>query len=234
MLNTSSLMASSCSQLARVLIGNSSKGLGILFKESLRDTEVKQGIYINNMAALRGLSLRVSWISCLLISSITCLPASKGYASNSPVGSSWMLASGSSYPSAGRQEGSGSYPSFRGASELPAAPGNDASGYANSGYSKGGSGSVGSARYYSESTDVDGSSPEPSSGGYVEEAPEPVFSDVSHLVPVHSYRSSSSYQRGRNVMVQSRYTPGDVLFPPAPSFKSSPEQPPNAPPKGGV
>ena len=32
-----------------------------------------------------------------------------------------MLASRSSYPSAGRQEGSGSYPSFRGMSETPAA-----------------------------------------------------------------------------------------------------------------
>ncbi|XP_029296081.1 uncharacterized protein LOC115013743 [Cottoperca gobio] len=222
------------------------------------------------MAVLCRMSLRVSWMLCLLISSTTCLPAPKGYGSGSPnlapigiVG--WLSTSDSSDPNAGRLDRSGLlsrvyYPisgsvpqipaaqssneklssmgnvwdngigssffdprpasSFSsryvsnagvpggeynaGAYDIPATYGNGASGYDNSRYSNVG---LGTAFYSSGSTDGDGRYTQSSSD--VEERPEPVFSDVSNLEPVYSYRSRSSYRKGRNMFVQSHYTPGE-------------------------
>lgn len=45
---------------------------------------------------------------------------------------------------------------------------------------------------------------------------EPVFSDVSDLEPVFSFSSRSRYQRGRAMFAQTRYTPGEPVFPPMP------------------
>ncbi|KAM8861400.1 uncharacterized protein ACB058_008228 [Synchiropus picturatus] len=53
-----------------------------------------------------------------------------------------------------------------------------------------------------------------------EEAEEPVFSDVSNLEPVYSFKSRSRYQRGRAVFAETTYIPGP---PPAvPAYPSSP------------
>lgn len=49
-------------------------------------------------------------------------------------------------------------------------------------------------------------------GIYGPENLEPVFSDVSDLEPVYSFSSRSSYQRGRAVFAQSRYTPGEPSY----------------------
>lgn len=55
------------------------------------------------------------------------------------------------------------------------------------------------------------SSESAASYGAGDENPEPVFSDVSYLEPVYSFSSRSSYQRGRGVFAQTRYTPGEPV-----------------------
>ncbi|XP_054483015.1 uncharacterized protein LOC129115791 [Anoplopoma fimbria] len=61
------------------------------------------------MAVLCGLSLRVSWISCLLISSVTCLPSPRGHGAPAPMGyMGWLSNSGSSFPNAGKPDSSAS------------------------------------------------------------------------------------------------------------------------------
>ncbi|XP_044213530.1 prisilkin-39-like [Thunnus albacares] len=69
-----------------------------------------------------------------------------------------------------------------------------------------------------------------------DENPEPVFSDVSDLEPVYSFSSRSSYQHGREVYTQTRYTPGEPAVPPVsgPNSKTSNQRSPaKAPTKGG-
>lgn len=56
----------------------------------------------------------------------------------------------------------------------------------------------------------------PANGYDAGDDPEPVFSDVSDLEPVYSFSSRSSYQRGRAVFAQTRYTPGEPVFQPMP------------------
>ncbi|XP_051239306.1 uncharacterized protein LOC127353785 [Dicentrarchus labrax] len=68
--------------------------------------------------------------------------------------------------------------------------------------------------------------------------PEPVFSDVSDLEPLYSFSSRSRYQRGRAMLAQSRYTPGEAVLPMAAARRSSKtpskqSSPAKAPPKGG-
>ncbi|KAG7231145.1 hypothetical protein INR49_027185 [Caranx melampygus] len=58
-----------------------------------------------------------------------------------------------------------------------------------------------------------------SDGNTGPEAPEPVLSDVSDLEPVYSFSSRSSYQRGRAVFAQTRYTPGEPAPPVMPVYK---------------
>ncbi|KAL7391040.1 hypothetical protein ABVT39_003281 [Epinephelus coioides] len=200
---------------------------------------------VGKMAGLCGLSLRVSWISCLLINSISCLPAPKGYGSNNPgpapgVFMGWRPSSGSSYPNV---ESSGSTSGIKLGSvgggdgmdssfSAPQATGSFSSGYAssvgsgydNSGYNNVGIGLVGGL-YYPSSGSTDGE-------GDVEESSEPVLSDVSDLEPVYSFRSRSSYQHGRAAFSQTRYTPGEVLFPTLPAVQNSPQQPVKASSKG--
>ena len=53
------------------------------------------------------------------------------------------------------------------------------------------------------------------------EGDEPVFSDVSDLEPVYSYSSRSRYQRARSVFAQTRYIPGEPVFPPVSMSRSS-------------
>ena len=71
-----------------------------------------------------------------------------------------------------------------------------------------------------------------------QENPEPVFSDVSDLEPIYSYKSRSSYQRGRKVFAQTRYTPMEPAPQPMPAPRrvskiSKQSDPPKAPSKGG-
>ncbi|XP_041651286.1 spidroin-2-like isoform X2 [Cheilinus undulatus] len=51
------------------------------------------------------------------------------------------------------------------------------------------------------------------------EEPQQVFSDVSELEPVYAFSSRSSYQRGRAVFGQTRYTPGEPVVPPMPIYR---------------
>ncbi|XP_041651285.1 loricrin-like [Cheilinus undulatus] len=51
------------------------------------------------------------------------------------------------------------------------------------------------------------------------EEPQQVFSDVSELEPVYAFSSRSSYQRGRAVFGQTRYTPGEPVAPPMPIYR---------------
>ncbi|CAK6966382.1 fibroin heavy chain-like [Scomber scombrus] len=143
--------------------------------------------------------MRMLWISCLLIGSISCVPAGKKYGSgaagsgaadpgfwrsvryNSPVVSSYGAAYPASQPS-GYDSGAlgGGY------------------GYGYGGYASSGIGSVGDASYaFVTSSDAG------------DESPEPVFSDVSDLEPVYAFSSRSRYQRGRAMYTKTRYTPGE-------------------------
>ena len=147
-----------------------------------------------------------------------------GSGSNNPAPSDFRRwTSGSSYPdgSASLSNPTGPYSSGYAS--------NAASGYADSEYSNAGLGSVGDAVYYSAAESTDGpdgaTESEFTSESSVEEVPEPVFSDVSDLEPVYFYRSRSSYQHGRSSFAQTRYTPGEVLYPPAPVIQNSPEEP---------
>ncbi|XP_053175974.1 prisilkin-39-like [Scomber japonicus] len=133
--------------------------------------------------------MRMLWISCLLIGSISCVPAGKKYGSgaadpgwrsvayNRPVASSYGAAYPASQPS-GYDSG---------------AP---HGGYGYGGYASSGSGSAGGASYDFVA----------SSGA---ENPEPVFSDVSDLEPVYAFSSHSRYQQGRAMYTKTRYTPGE-------------------------
>ncbi|XP_077943180.1 uncharacterized protein LOC144386326 isoform X1 [Gasterosteus aculeatus] len=133
------------------------------------------------MAVCCRLSLRMLWVSCLLLCSVTCLPAPRA-AYDSP------------------------------------APG---SGLDNSWYANAGVGSAGPA-FYSGSSDS-GYATFPAAGE--EEASKPVFSDVSDLEPVYSFKSRSRYNNGRRQFTQTLYIPGEVLFPPMPLPANSPGQP---------
>ncbi|KAL7403238.1 hypothetical protein ABVT39_026723 [Epinephelus coioides] len=71
-----------------------------------------------------------------------------------------------------------------------------------------------------------------------DENSEPVFSDVSDLEPVYSFSSRSSYQRGRAVFAQTRYSPEEPVPQIMPvsrrmSKTSKPHSPAKAPTKGG-
>ncbi|XP_049431259.1 probable ATP-dependent RNA helicase ddx17 [Epinephelus fuscoguttatus] len=71
-----------------------------------------------------------------------------------------------------------------------------------------------------------------------DENSEPVFSDVSDLEPVYSFSSRSSYQRGRAVFAQTRYSPEEPVPQIMPvsrrmSKTSKPRSPAKAPTKGG-
>ncbi|KAL6113890.1 uncharacterized protein ACO6RY_04783 [Pungitius sinensis] len=136
------------------------------------------------MAVCCWVSLRMLWILCLLICSVTCVPAPKaGYDRPAP------------------------------ASELD-----------NSWYGYGGVGSAGPAFYSTSSGSTDrGSAVFPDAAE--EEASKPVFSDVSDLEPVYSFKSRSRYNNGRRQFTQTRYIPGEVLFPPMPLPGNRPGQP---------
>lgn len=64
------------------------------------------------------------------------------------------------------------------------------------------------------------------------------FTDLSALTPVYASSSRSRYQRGRAVFAQTRYIPGDPVYPPMPviyrySQRSGGETGPAAVPKKG-
>ncbi|XP_059193879.1 uncharacterized protein LOC131975272 [Centropristis striata] len=184
------------------------------------------------MAGLCGVSVRVSWISCLLISSITCLPALKGYGSNNPGSAAsgfrgWPSTSGSTY-------------SNDGGFSVPQASGSSSSGYGsnvgydNSGYSNVGYGSVGAgyagAGY--AGAGYDGGYVASYAEGDVDQSSEAVLSDMSDLEPVYSFRSRSGYQLGRASVSQTRYIPGEGPLPPIQLVQRIYQQPAQAPAKG--
>lgn len=70
------------------------------------------------------------------------------------------------------------------------------------------------------------------------EAQAPVFTDLSALTPVYASSSRSRYQRGRAVYAQTRYIPGDPVYPSMPliyhySQRSGGETAPADPSKKG-
>lgn len=70
-------------------------------------------------------------------------------------------------------------------------------------------------------------------------AQEPFFTDLSALMPVYTSSSRSRYQRGRAVFAQTRYIPGDPVYPSMPvvysySQRSGEETGPAAVPNKGV
>ncbi|XP_067444820.1 uncharacterized protein [Thunnus thynnus] len=230
--------------------------------------------------------MRVLWISCLLIGSISCVPVGKKYGSGAAdAGFRWQPSNGYWFSGGGVSSDLGS------SSSLPSLP-NPSSGKSSKlpapqdGLSSAGPGGYGSHNmaggnnYYSgyasfrdehfnspevsnygaaypasQSSGYDSGAPGgnyygydyASSGiGYVgdastsyaagDENPEPVFSDVSDLEPVYSFSSRSSYQHGREVYTQTRYTPGEPAVPPVsgPNSKTSNQRSPaKAPTKGG-
>ncbi|XP_053175943.1 fibroin heavy chain-like [Scomber japonicus] len=157
--------------------------------------------------------MRLLWISCLLIGSISCVPAGKKYGSGaadpgwrsvryySPVVSSY----GAAYPA--------SQPSGYDSGAL-------GGGYGYGGYASAGSGSAGGASYgFVTSSDAG------------DENPEAVFSDVSDLEPVYASSSRSRYQRGRAMYTKTRYTPGEPGL--VVTEASNQNYPAKAPAKGG-
>ncbi|XP_041651847.1 keratin, type I cytoskeletal 9-like [Cheilinus undulatus] len=193
--------------------------------------------------------MRVLWVLLLLIGSITCIPMGKGSVSNSGApsymplsspsffggsgsGGSSDLGSSSNGPSlsnpsssmaeghTGGSVGFGAETGEYGAAYAPSggyegyAPGSSYGGYDAGAYEgESSSGLVSAPGYESWSAG--------SSTGYGEGAEEPqqVFSDVSELEPVYAFSSRSSYQRGRAVFAQTRYTPGEPVAPPMPIYK---------------
>ncbi|XP_042352543.1 uncharacterized protein LOC121950570 [Plectropomus leopardus] len=193
--------------------------------------------------------MRVLWISCLLIGSITCGPVGKKSDANSadmgfvrPSFGNWYSGMGSSDP--GSSSSKPSLPNQKFAQAAPSpqeavssagpgsymAAGGAYGGYANSwddGYyspdvSEYGAGYAGygyesSAPGGSYGNAADAYAADSRSSGSADfydggaEDPEPVFSDVSDLEPVFSFSSRSSYQRGRAVFAQTRYTPGEPV-----------------------
>ncbi|XP_049431262.1 uncharacterized protein LOC125888103 [Epinephelus fuscoguttatus] len=210
--------------------------------------------------------MRALWISFLLIGSIACVPTGKKFSANNADPSSMMrlpFSYGYGYSGMGVSSDSGSSfpqpslsnPSSDKAAELPAPQ--DAISSAGAGsysgspvYYSGANMAAGNAFYggYASSGDerygYDNSAP---SGGYGsvgdsydggDENSEPVFSDVSDLEPVYSFSSRSSYQRGRAVFAQTRYSPEEPVPQIMPvsrrmSKTSKPRSPAKAPTKGG-
>lgn len=52
--------------------------------------------------------------------------------------------------------------------------------------------------------------------GYDDKSPEPFFTNVSEMKPVYASGSRSRYHRGRAVFAQTRYTPGEPVYPAMP------------------
>ncbi|XP_034398091.1 circumsporozoite protein-like [Cyclopterus lumpus] len=105
--------------------------------------------------------------------------------------------------------------------------GNDASGVISASGNAGG-GSVGTGLSSSNSGSTGGED------GFVEdERPQPVFSNMSNMEPVYTFRSRSGYRNGRRHFSKTRYTPGEMVFPPRPVVERIPNKPVNASPKGG-
>uniref|UniRef100_A0A8C2WT66 Secreted protein n=1 Tax=Cyclopterus lumpus TaxID=8103 RepID=A0A8C2WT66_CYCLU len=171
---------------------------------------------------------RMLWISCLLISSVTCLPARKGNVgslknAHLPAGGSGSPAAAGGFGSPAAAGGFGN-PAATGGSGSPAPvgpmhwssastnvdlepTGNDASGVISASGNAGG-GSVGTG-LSSNSGSTGGED------GFVEEErPQPVFSNMSNMEPVYTFRSRSGYRNGRRHFSKTRYTPGEMVFPP--------------------
>ncbi|XP_034398064.1 circumsporozoite protein-like [Cyclopterus lumpus] len=105
--------------------------------------------------------------------------------------------------------------------------GNDASGVI-SGSGNTGGGSIGTGLSSSNSGSTGGED------GFVEdERPQPVFSNMSNMEPVYTLRSRSGYRNGRRHFSKTRYTPGEMVFPPRPVVERIPNKLVNASPKGG-
>uniref|UniRef100_A0A667ZBM5 Uncharacterized protein n=1 Tax=Myripristis murdjan TaxID=586833 RepID=A0A667ZBM5_9TELE len=207
---------------------------------------------------------RVLWISCLLIGSITCYPRSSskgktrlgdsdsGYGFNPSSSNVYSINVGNSdFDSGyGNPDASEHSLSSTGAEHAVyvASPGDwyeeaDTSAPVGS-YDPGYDGSYGYVDNSAAEGAYEGSPDEDGSygigGGTGEESLEPVFSDTSDLQPLFSVSSRSSYQRGRTVFSQTRYTPGEFQPPVRPLSKGTvsqaapaPRKPAKAPVKGG-
>uniref|UniRef100_A0A3B4WSG5 Uncharacterized protein n=1 Tax=Seriola lalandi dorsalis TaxID=1841481 RepID=A0A3B4WSG5_SERLL len=198
---------------------------------------------------------RMFWISCLLIGSISCspLPKASGYGGSAPSGSYASPPSGydgsaasGTYTggyasSASGYDGSAPSGSYTGGYASPPSGyyGSAPSGSYTGGYASSDSGYAGSSSYGYVSPQDEASSESATNTGAGLETPEPVFSDVSDLEPpVYSFSSRSSYQRGRELFAQTRYTPGEPaprVMPVSRRISKTPTQSDSAgaPAKGG-
>ncbi|XP_041651866.1 aspartate, glycine, lysine and serine-rich protein-like [Cheilinus undulatus] len=183
------------------------------------------------------------WI-CLLIGTTTCIPVKNTFSSGiaAPAGADNMPLSA---PASSWDSGSAGISGLGSSSSLPGSAGGyvsfGAGAYSNpdvgygapsTGYgsSAPGSSSYGgydAGAYEGESSHGFVSAPgyeswsSGSAAGYDagSEEPQQVFSDVSELEPVYAFSSRSSYQRGRAVFGQTRYTPGEPVVPPMPIYR---------------
>lgn len=167
------------------------------------------------------------WISCLLISSVTCLPAPKGNVGCPKNAQFCHLLMSANFTFKTKLMECYA-PTGVAVKQAPA--GSDAAGvgswYDNSGFANPAVGSVDAGFYYanSGSTGGDGAYAEFPSDGGEEERSKPVFSDVSHLEPVYSFRSRSRYNNGRRQYFRTSYIPGHIRFPPMPVAENRPQR----------
>ncbi|KAM3608943.1 uncharacterized protein V6R79_007215 [Siganus canaliculatus] len=164
--------------------------------------------------------MKVFWISCLLVGSITCSPIIRGYRPAAvPAGTQFHpmfyasgLASPRSAKSSDLNDPQSSHSSSSGGHDGHTSEGGSVFNFQyvprSDSYSGYGSSDDTHARYASYDA-----APDESNVGHGGQHPAPVFSDVSDLEPVYSFSSRSRYLRGRAVYAESRYTPGEQGYP---------------------
>ncbi|XP_059191733.1 uncharacterized protein LOC131973693 [Centropristis striata] len=182
--------------------------------------------------------MKVLWIICQLIGSITCYPVGKEYGANSADTSlMWQpFSSGYWLSGMGMRAGPGSIsplsllPNLAAASAIKLPAPQDAISTAHSpefnenGAYPGYGYDIGTPGFGFSSSDrapVGDSWSSGSANAYEagDHSPESVFSDVSDLEQLDYLNSHSSYKRGRRVLAQMRFTPEEpvIKIPPVPT-----------------
>uniref|UniRef100_A0A3Q3XLH1 Uncharacterized protein n=1 Tax=Mola mola TaxID=94237 RepID=A0A3Q3XLH1_MOLML len=196
---------------------------------------------------------RVLWILCLLIGSVTCGPVRQGrmiflqllIITEACAGlGSYSGTNNAAYDGGyvRPQVGGTNNAAYDGGHVRPQVGGTNNAAY-DGGHVRpqvGGTNSANRGNSYSDSAAPYEAWNSGYAASYDAEGAEPVFSDVSDLDPVYSYSSRSRYQRGRAVFAQTRYIPGEPVFPPVSmarySGKTTEKEsgPADAPAKGGL
>eukprot|EP00066_Takifugu_rubripes_P030267 XP_011619533.1 PREDICTED: uncharacterized protein LOC105419586 [Takifugu rubripes] len=138
--------------------------------------------------------MMVLWLSFLLIGCVGSIPVQKGVL---PYWSSGNLAS---------SQGSVLKPNYESAERLAQNAASRADHYKSPQSAYWGQSFVGNPEYGVKYPHAPGNN----------EDQAPVFTDVSALTPVYASRSRSRYQGGRAVYAQTRYIPGDPVYPSVP------------------